>query len=254
MSGFDPRYAVIGKRFAKVAKVRAVTGGKGGIGKSLVASTHALNLARSGMRVGLLDLDFTGPCDHLVLGMKTGFPTEEFGIDPSLQHGIHFLSITHFVGDDPAPLRGRGLQQRHGGAARDHALGRARRARRGHAAGDRRRDARRGAAAAGAGVPGGVDAEPAGPGDGAADAALLEASLGVRAARGSSATWSMGTAPRSKQLAQGRSTSSGSVRCRGTWSLEAAMGDPERLADTDFARAALVSCACELEYVALLPG
>jgi ATP-binding protein involved in chromosome partitioning len=106
MSGFDPRYAVIGKRFAKVAKVRAVTGGKGGIGKSLVASTHALNLARSGMRVGLLDLDFTGPCDHLVLGMKTGFPTEEFGIDPSLQHGIHFLSITHFVGEDPAPLRG----------------------------------------------------------------------------------------------------------------------------------------------------
>ena len=106
MERIDPRYAVIGKRFAPVAKVVAVTGGKGGIGKSLVASTHALMLARAGRRVGLLDLDFTGPCDHLVLGMETGFPTEEFGIDPSQQHGVHFLSITHFVGDDPAPLRG----------------------------------------------------------------------------------------------------------------------------------------------------
>jgi ATP-binding protein involved in chromosome partitioning len=128
MSGFDPRYAVIGKRFAKVAKVRAVTGGKGGIGKSLVASTHALNLARSGMRVGLLDLDFTGPCDHLVLGMKTGFPTEEFGIDPSLQHGDPLLVDHAFRRGGPGAAARRGFQQRDAGAARDHPLGRARRA------------------------------------------------------------------------------------------------------------------------------
>lgn len=105
----DPRLSVIDRRLEKVERIIAVTGGKGGIGKSMVSSCLALNLARSGWKVGLLDLDLTGPCDHLILGVDTPFPEEEFGLVPPLVGGIRFMSITYFIGEKPAPLRGADL-------------------------------------------------------------------------------------------------------------------------------------------------
>lgn len=102
----DPRPAVIERRLQDVKRVLAVSGGKGGIGKSVIASTLALILARRGLRAGLLDLDLTGPCDHLILGLDDRFPTEEFGVEPPLLHGVRFMSVVYFVRDRPAPLRG----------------------------------------------------------------------------------------------------------------------------------------------------
>ncbi len=102
----DPRLAVIEPRLAHVGRILAVTGGKGGIGKSLVSSTLAVALAAAGERTGLLDLDFTGPCDHLVLGAAEGFPEEDFGILPQEVAGVHFMSIATFDPLAPAPLRG----------------------------------------------------------------------------------------------------------------------------------------------------
>ena len=102
----DPRIAVIERRLAPIGRIVAVTGGKGGIGKTLVSSTLALALAASGRRVGLLDLDFTGPCAHLVIGAEQVFPDEDFGILPQNVAGVQFMSISCFAGEDPAPLRG----------------------------------------------------------------------------------------------------------------------------------------------------
>jgi ATP-binding protein involved in chromosome partitioning len=102
----DPRASVVDKRLAGVKRILAVTGGKGGTGKSLVAATLALVLAEQGKRTGLLDLDLTGPSDHVILGARTGFPAEEFGVEPPSVHGIGFMSLTHFAESDPVPLRG----------------------------------------------------------------------------------------------------------------------------------------------------
>ena len=102
----DPRPAIIDKRLHQVGRIIAVTGGKGGIGKSLVASTLALSLEEAGRRVGLLDLDLTGPCDHVILGVEDLFPIEEFGLEPPVAHGVRFMSIAFFTGARPAPLRG----------------------------------------------------------------------------------------------------------------------------------------------------
>lgn len=102
----DPRIAAIDARLESVRRVVAVTGGKGGIGKSFVSSALALASARAGHPTGILDLDFTSPSDHVILGFPTGFPTEEFGIDPVDHHGIRCMSIAHFSGDTPAPMRG----------------------------------------------------------------------------------------------------------------------------------------------------
>lgn len=102
----DPRAVVVEKRLARVQRIVAVTGSKGGIGKSIVASTLALALADQGRRVGLFDLDFTSPTDHVVLGVERSFPEEQFGIDPHIAHGIHMMSLAFFAGDAPLPLRG----------------------------------------------------------------------------------------------------------------------------------------------------
>ena len=104
--GLDPRTAVVSDRLATVNRVVAVTGSKGGIGKSVVASSLALLLTDRGQRVGLFDLDFTSPSDHVVLGVERSFPDEPFGIDPHLVHGIHMMSVAFFAGDAAVPLRG----------------------------------------------------------------------------------------------------------------------------------------------------
>ena len=102
----DPRLAVIERRFDKVGKVIAVSSGKGGVGKSMVATCLALNLRDQGYKVGLLDLDFTSPATHVILGVEGLYPEEEYGIIPPLAHGLRYMSITHYSLDEPAPLRG----------------------------------------------------------------------------------------------------------------------------------------------------
>lgn len=103
----DPRLSVIDKRLSKIRKIIAVASGKGGVGKSLVASSLALNLARKGKKVGLLDLDLYGPSSHIILGVKNyKFPDEEKGIIPPKIDGINFISIVYYTEDKPSPFRG----------------------------------------------------------------------------------------------------------------------------------------------------
>jgi len=106
VTSLDPRLSVIPARLAGAKRILAVTGGKGGIGKSVVASVLALSLAREGRRVGLLDLDLTSPTDHVILGLGRQFPTEEFGIEPPEVAGVRFMSVQLFARERPAPLRG----------------------------------------------------------------------------------------------------------------------------------------------------
>jgi len=102
----DPRLEIIDKRLENIKTLIPVSGGKGGIGKSLIASTLALTLSESGYKVGLLDLDFSGPSTHIILGIGGVYPKEEKGIIPPEIYGIKFLSIIYYSGDNPSPLRG----------------------------------------------------------------------------------------------------------------------------------------------------
>lgn len=102
----DPRPAIVERRLRGVRRVLAVTGGKGGIGKTSVAVGLALSLRGEGRRVGLLDLDLWGPSDHVVLGVpRPGF-REDGGLVPDVVAGLAFMSIASIVGERPALLRG----------------------------------------------------------------------------------------------------------------------------------------------------
>lgn len=102
----DARISVIDKRLKDIKKIISVASGKGGVGKSLVASSMALNLSSRDYKVGLLDLDLYGPSSHIILGIKDVFPEEEKGIIPPNVNNINFMSIVYFTEDKPSPFRG----------------------------------------------------------------------------------------------------------------------------------------------------
>ncbi len=103
----DPRTSVITQRLSEIRHIVAVSSGKGGVGKSMIATALALSLAREGCRVGLFDLDFTGPSTHTILGVPKNLqPKEDKGIIPPIVEGLEYMSLVYFVGDNPSPLRG----------------------------------------------------------------------------------------------------------------------------------------------------
>ncbi|MCW4040096.1 MAG: P-loop NTPase, partial [Candidatus Bathyarchaeota archaeon] len=102
----DPRIDIIENRLTMIQRLVAIGSGKGGVGKSMVASTTALTLARQGYRVGLFDIDFTSPSTHVILNVDDLVPEEEKGLIPPFVHGVHYMSITYFSRNAPTPLRG----------------------------------------------------------------------------------------------------------------------------------------------------
>jgi len=66
----DPDLAVIRERMKNVHRKVMVLSGKGGVGKSTLSAQLAFALAAQGLRVGLLDVDITGPSIPQMLGQR----------------------------------------------------------------------------------------------------------------------------------------------------------------------------------------
>ena len=90
-----------------VKNIIVVVSGKGGVGKSTVASNFALALAQSGASVGLLDADIYGPSQHIMFGVRGDRPMmrdiEGKGwIVPIEKFGIKMMSIGLLVDEKQA--------------------------------------------------------------------------------------------------------------------------------------------------------
>ena len=92
--------------------------GKGGVGKSLVASLTAVALKRQGHEVGILDADITGPSIPKMFGINARPAGSDSGILPvSSKSGIAVMSINLLLpSEDDAviwrgPLIGRAITQ-----------------------------------------------------------------------------------------------------------------------------------------------
>jgi len=78
----------------QVKHIIAVMSGKGGVGKSLIASLTAVSLKRKGYEVGILDADITGPSIPKMFGIDTRPGGSESGILPVLsKSAIEIMSI-----------------------------------------------------------------------------------------------------------------------------------------------------------------
>ncbi|RMF19833.1 MAG: MRP family ATP-binding protein [Deltaproteobacteria bacterium] len=106
-------------RIEGASRVLAVASAKGGVGKSTVASNLAVALARSGLRVGLLDADIYGPSVAAMFGVEPGgrVPAdEEQGMIPVERHGVRLMSMGMFVREGQpliwrGPMLGKALHQ-----------------------------------------------------------------------------------------------------------------------------------------------
>lgn len=106
----DPRPNIIEKRLAGIERIFVFVSGKGGVGKSSCSCLASLVLAERGMKTGLLDLDFQGASDHILLGVQPSFPEEAGGLLPlSPYRDLSFMSISSFTGERDVPLRGGGI-------------------------------------------------------------------------------------------------------------------------------------------------
>lgn len=92
-----------------VKNIIAVSSGKGGVGKSTVATNLAIALAKLGYKVGLLDTDIFGPSAPKMFHVEDVRPysVHKDGrdlIEPVEKYGVKILSIGFFVSPDTATL------------------------------------------------------------------------------------------------------------------------------------------------------
>jgi Mrp family chromosome partitioning ATPase len=95
--------------FSQVGKVVAVSSGKGGVGKSFVTTMLAVEAAKKGLKVGILDADITGPSIPKAFGLEGGTYQDVHGIEPLVSStGIKVMSLNMLVEDPSDPVVWRG--------------------------------------------------------------------------------------------------------------------------------------------------
>lgn len=84
-----------------IKNIIAVASGKGGVGKSTVATNLALSLSKEGAAVGILDADLYGPSQPMMLGLSAK-PQSSDGqtFSPLEKYGIQLMSIGLMINPD----------------------------------------------------------------------------------------------------------------------------------------------------------
>ena len=83
----------------------AIASGKGGVGKSTVATNMAISLANAGAAVGLMDADAYGPSIPTMMGIQERPRTSpERKLVPLVRHNIKLMSIGFMVPEEQAMI------------------------------------------------------------------------------------------------------------------------------------------------------
>jgi ATP-binding protein involved in chromosome partitioning len=91
-----------------VSRVLVVGSGKGGVGKSTVASNFCIALAQKGKKVGLLDADIYGPSIPIMYGLDKSQQPKLNGekLEPLVSYGVKTMSIEFLTGGNAIMWRG----------------------------------------------------------------------------------------------------------------------------------------------------
>jgi ATP-binding protein involved in chromosome partitioning len=93
--------------YPELGQVIAVSSGKGGVGKSTVATNLAVAMAKAGARVGLMDGDIYGPNIPRMMGVNSPPAVLNEKIVPLEAHGVKVISLGFLIErDQPAIWRG----------------------------------------------------------------------------------------------------------------------------------------------------
>ncbi|MDF2774219.1 MAG: hypothetical protein K0S86_3716 [Geminicoccaceae bacterium] len=93
--------------YPSLGRIIAVSSGKGGVGKSTVATNLAIALAATGARVGIMDADVYGPNVPRMMGVNAPPPVVNQKMIPLEAHGVKVISLGFLIDrDQPAIWRG----------------------------------------------------------------------------------------------------------------------------------------------------
>lgn len=96
-------------KVSRIGHVIGVLSGKGGVGKSLVTSLLACEMARRGFKCGILDGDITGPSIPKMFGINQRAMGDNMGIYPvSSEKGMQVMSLNLLLEDPTQPVIWRG--------------------------------------------------------------------------------------------------------------------------------------------------
>lgn len=99
----------INRRMSRIQHKIVVLSGKGGVGKSTVATNLAVALSQSGRNVGLLDIDIHGPSIPTMLGLTGASPTSNGAVlDPVYLDTLKVMSIGFLIHSDNEAIIWRG--------------------------------------------------------------------------------------------------------------------------------------------------
>jgi ATP-binding protein involved in chromosome partitioning len=93
--------------YPELGQVIAISSGKGGVGKSTIATNLAVALRQAGARVGLMDGDIYGPNIPRMMGVNSPPAVVNEKIVPLEAHGVKVISLGFLIErDQPAIWRG----------------------------------------------------------------------------------------------------------------------------------------------------
>jgi ATP-binding protein involved in chromosome partitioning len=99
------------EKLERITRVILVGSGKGGVGKSTVASGLALTLSREGQRTALLDIDVHGASVPEYLEVGPPVTSGKKGLEPKMKDSLKVMSLGLFTGSLPVPIRGESKQE-----------------------------------------------------------------------------------------------------------------------------------------------
>ncbi|MCM1557358.1 MAG: Mrp/NBP35 family ATP-binding protein [Anaeroplasma bactoclasticum] len=92
-----------------IKKIIGVVSGKGGVGKSTVTSLLAINLAKKGYKVGIMDADITGPSIPKAFGINGRILGNGELMFPQITKlGIKLISVNLLIDEPTKPVLWRG--------------------------------------------------------------------------------------------------------------------------------------------------
>jgi ATP-binding protein involved in chromosome partitioning len=110
--------------YPNLGRIIAVSSGKGGVGKTTVATNLAVALAAQGARVGLMDADIYGPNVPRMMGVDEPPSVIDEKIIPLNAHGVKVISLGFLIEkEQPAIWRGPIIMKIIGQFLRDVAWG-----------------------------------------------------------------------------------------------------------------------------------
>lgn len=109
-NGGPQSFLVEQNKFSNIKHVIGVVSGKGGVGKSFVTSSLAVNMAKKGYKVGILDADITGPSIPKMFGAHDQILGDENGLmhPYETKEGIKLISVNLLMDNEEDPVIWRG--------------------------------------------------------------------------------------------------------------------------------------------------